>query len=39
LADLALEFELEKPPSISELLSVIINRDDVENIINKPVSM
>lgn len=36
LADLALEYELEKPPSVVELLSVIINRDDVENIINKP---
>ncbi|XP_076101914.1 IQ domain-containing protein H-like isoform X2 [Mytilus galloprovincialis] len=36
LADLALEFELEKAPSIREILSVVINRDDVENIINKP---
>jgi hypothetical protein len=37
LADLAEEFELERPPSIDDLLSCIVNRDDVENIIFKPV--
>ncbi|XP_053405574.1 IQ domain-containing protein H-like isoform X3 [Mercenaria mercenaria] len=36
LADLAEEFELERPPSIDDLLSCIVNRDDVENIIFKP---
>ncbi|KAK7478399.1 hypothetical protein BaRGS_00030324 [Batillaria attramentaria] len=36
LADLAVEFELEKAPGIPELLSVIVNRDDVEAIIFKP---
>ena len=39
LADLAEEFELERPPSIDDLLSCIVNRDDVENIIFKPVSL
>jgi len=38
LADLAEEFELEQPPSLDDLLSCIVNRDDVENIIFKPVS-
>ncbi|XP_033124079.1 IQ domain-containing protein H-like isoform X2 [Anneissia japonica] len=36
LADLALEYELEKDPSIPELLSVIINKDDVEALIRRP---
>ncbi|XP_052277313.1 IQ domain-containing protein H-like isoform X2 [Dreissena polymorpha] len=36
LADLAEEFELEQPPSLDDLLSCIVNRDDVENIIYKP---
>lgn len=38
MADLSLEFELERPPSIIDLLSVIVNREDVENLINRPVS-
>ncbi len=38
LADLSIEFELEKPPSLEDLLTVIVNREDVENIINRPVS-
>ena len=37
LADLAEEFELERAPSFDDLLSCIVNRDDVENIIHKPV--
>ncbi|PVD19960.1 hypothetical protein C0Q70_20454 [Pomacea canaliculata] len=36
LADLSIEYELEKAPSISEFLSVIVNREDVEAIISKP---
>lgn len=36
LADLAEEFELERAPGIEDLLSCIVNRDDVENIIFKP---
>ncbi|KAK2189579.1 hypothetical protein NP493_102g04042 [Ridgeia piscesae] len=36
LADLALEFELEKPPTVQDLLTVIVNREDVENIIRRP---
>ncbi|KAL4227848.1 hypothetical protein ACF0H5_013286 [Mactra antiquata] len=36
LADLAEEFELERPPGIEDLLSCIVNRDDVENVIFKP---
>ncbi|XP_005098111.1 IQ domain-containing protein H isoform X2 [Aplysia californica] len=36
LADLSMEFELEKAPGVAELLSVIINHEDVEAIINKP---
>ena len=38
LADLSVEFELEKAPGVAELLSVIVNREDVEAIMNKPVS-
>ena len=38
LADLSVEYELEKAPGLPELLSVIVNREDVEAIINKPVS-
>ncbi|KAK7010096.1 IQ domain-containing protein H [Biomphalaria glabrata] len=36
LVELAMEYELEKSPSLAELLSVIINREDVEGIINRP---
>ncbi|XP_002730454.1 IQ domain-containing protein H-like [Saccoglossus kowalevskii] len=36
LADLSLEFELEKQPTIKDLLSVIINIDDVLAIIKRP---
>ncbi|XP_077988694.1 IQ domain-containing protein H-like [Glandiceps talaboti] len=36
LADLSLEFELEKQPTVRDLLSVIINIDDVEAIITRP---
>ncbi|CAL1540597.1 unnamed protein product [Lymnaea stagnalis] len=36
LADLSMEFELEKAPGNDELLNCIINREDVEAIINKP---
>jgi hypothetical protein len=38
LADLSVEFELEKAPGLAELLSVIVNREDVEAVINRPVS-
>lgn len=38
LADLAMEFELERPPSIDDMLTVIINREDVEALIGRPVS-
>lgn len=33
-----MEFELERPPSIDDLLTVIINREDVEALIGRPVS-
>ncbi|KAK3607906.1 hypothetical protein CHS0354_036732 [Potamilus streckersoni] len=36
LAELSLEFELEQAPTIDDLLSIIVNRDDVENIIFRP---
>ncbi|XP_066273015.1 IQ domain-containing protein H-like isoform X1 [Branchiostoma lanceolatum] len=36
LADLALEFELEKAPTKENLLSVIVNWDDVEAILRRP---
>ncbi|XP_021362303.1 IQ domain-containing protein H-like isoform X2 [Mizuhopecten yessoensis] len=36
LADLSLEFELEKAPSVDDLLTVIVNREDVEVIMNRP---
>ncbi|ELT97689.1 hypothetical protein CAPTEDRAFT_178180 [Capitella teleta] len=36
LADLSLEFELERPPTNADLLSVIVNREDVETLINRP---
>lgn len=36
LADLAVEYELERAPGIHELLSVIVNKDDVEGLIFKP---
>ncbi|BFY98989.1 hypothetical protein BsWGS_02029 [Bradybaena similaris] len=36
LADLSVEFELERRPDVTQLLSVIINRKDVEAIIKKP---
>ena len=38
LADLSLEFELEKPPGIADLMSVIVNHEDVAGIICRPVS-
>lgn len=38
LADLAMEFELERPPTVDDLLTVIINREDVEALIGRPVS-
>ena len=38
LADLSLEFELEQFPTTADLLTVIVNREDVENIISRPVS-
>ena len=38
LADLAMEYEMELIPSQMDLLSVIVNREDVENIIRRPVS-
>ena len=39
LADLALEFEMELQPSVDDLLSVLVNREDVEAIIKTPVSL
>ena len=39
LADLALEFEMELQPTIDDLLSVLVNREDVEAIIKTPVSL
>ncbi|XP_052701435.1 IQ domain-containing protein H-like isoform X2 [Crassostrea angulata] len=36
LADLAMEFELERPPTVDDLLTVIINREDVEALIGRP---
>ncbi|XP_050402803.1 IQ domain-containing protein H isoform X1 [Patella vulgata] len=36
LADLSVEFELERPPFIEDLLTVIVNREDIESIIAKP---
>ena len=36
LADLALEFELDKPPTTQALLGVIINIDDVLALIQRP---
>lgn len=38
LADLALEFDLEIHPSIDELLTVLVNREDVDTLIKTPVS-
>jgi hypothetical protein len=38
LADLSLEFELEQIPTNEQLLSVLVNKDDVQNIIKRPVS-
>lgn len=38
LADLALEFELEQQPSEDDLLGVIVNKEDVQSIIKRPVS-
>lgn len=37
LADLALEFDLELRPSLTELLTCLVNREDVEALINTPV--
>ncbi|XP_048255584.1 IQ domain-containing protein H-like isoform X2 [Haliotis rufescens] len=36
LADLSMEFELERPPTVEDLLTVIVNREDVEAIIRRP---
>ncbi|XP_069138728.1 IQ domain-containing protein H-like isoform X4 [Argopecten irradians] len=36
LADLSLEFELERAPSVDDLLTVIVNREDVEVLMNRP---
>lgn len=33
-----MEFELERPPTVDDLLTVIINREDVEALIGRPVS-
>ena len=33
-----MEFELERPPSLEHLLSVVVNREDVEALVTKPVS-
>lgn len=38
LADLALEFELEIQPTINDLLTAVVNREDVEAMIKSPVS-
>lgn len=38
LAELALEFELELQPTVNDLLTAIVNREDVESLINAPVS-
>lgn len=39
LADLALEFELEQQPTAEELISVLVNQEDVETILKTPVSL
>ncbi|XP_033634327.1 IQ domain-containing protein H-like [Asterias rubens] len=36
LADLAVEFELDKPPTTKALLGVVLNIDDVMALINRP---
>lgn len=38
LAELALEFELEQQPTVNDLLTAVVNREDVETMINTPVS-
>lgn len=38
LADLALEFDLELQPTIGDLLTAVVNREDVEILIRTPVS-
>lgn len=39
LVDISVEFELEQRPTVDDLLQVIVNRDEVEKLIRKPVSM
>ncbi|CAH1796248.1 unnamed protein product [Owenia fusiformis] len=36
LADLSLEFELEHNPTVDDLLTVVVNREDVEAVIKRP---
>ncbi|XP_013393394.1 IQ domain-containing protein H isoform X2 [Lingula anatina] len=36
LADLSLEYELDSQPTLDDLLSVIINKEDVESILKRP---
>lgn len=36
LADLSLEYELEREPSTAELLNTLINKDDVQQMMKKP---
>ncbi|KAJ8304824.1 hypothetical protein KUTeg_018407 [Tegillarca granosa] len=36
LADLSLEFELEQPPTYDDLLTCVVNRDDVESLMRRP---
>ncbi|XP_067666806.1 IQ domain-containing protein H-like [Haliotis asinina] len=36
LADLSMEFELEMVPTVDDLLTVVVNREDVEAIIRRP---
>lgn len=38
LADLAIECELDKAPTNQQLLSVLANREDVENALSTPVT-
>lgn len=37
MADLSIEYELELVPNEEELLHCVINREDVEELIRKPV--
>ncbi|XP_067936588.1 IQ domain-containing protein H-like [Watersipora subatra] len=36
LADLALEYELELQPTVPELLSILVNEEDVKNLLQSP---